>query len=79
MGCKYHGHGSSEPGHLSSDMMKQFLPEQQRTERIVGAVKTVSNEVGRSMAQVAPAWLPPLPTRGGHPHYRGAKALAIAG
>jgi|GEM_PF-5543643 len=21
----------------------------------------------------------PLPTRGGHPHYRGAKALAIAG
>jgi Aldo/keto reductase family len=37
--------------------MKQFLPERQRTERIVGAVKSVSDEVGRSMAQVALAWL----------------------
>jgi aryl-alcohol dehydrogenase-like predicted oxidoreductase len=54
---KYHGHGSSEPGRMSGDMMKQFLPEQQRTERIVAAVKTVSAEVGRSMAQVALAWL----------------------
>jgi aryl-alcohol dehydrogenase-like predicted oxidoreductase len=54
---KYHGHGSSEPGRMSSDMMKQFLPEQQRTERIIAAVKTVSDEVGRSMAQVALAWL----------------------
>jgi aryl-alcohol dehydrogenase-like predicted oxidoreductase len=54
---KYHGRGSSEPGRMSSDMMKQFLPERQRTERIVAAVKTVSDEVGRSMAQVALAWL----------------------
>ena len=54
---KYHGQGSSEPGRLSSDMMKGFLPEQQRTDRIVAAVKTVSDEVGRSMAQVALAWL----------------------
>src|SRR2546423_3440340 len=54
---KYHGHGSSEPGRMSSDMMKQFLPEQQRAERIVSAVKTVSDEVGRSMAQVGLAWL----------------------
>ncbi len=54
---KYHGHGSSEPGRMSSDMMKQFLPEQQRTDRIVAAVKTVSDEIGRSMAQVALAWL----------------------
>jgi aryl-alcohol dehydrogenase-like predicted oxidoreductase len=60
---KYHGHGSSEPGRLSNDMMKGFLPEQQRTGRIVAAVKTVSDEVGRSMAQVALAWLryPPAP------------------
>ena len=42
---------------MSGDMMKEFLPEQQRTERIVSAVKTVSDEVGRSMAQVALAWL----------------------
>jgi aryl-alcohol dehydrogenase-like predicted oxidoreductase len=54
---KYHGHGSSEPGRMNGDMMKQFLPEQQRTERIIAAVKTVSDEVGRSMAQVALAWL----------------------
>lgn len=54
---KYHGHGSSEPGRLSSDMMKQFLPEPQRTDRIMVAVKTVSDEIGRSLAQVALAWL----------------------
>ena len=54
---KYHGHGSSEPGRMSSDMMKGFMPEQQRAERIVAAVKTVSDEIGRSMAQVALAWL----------------------
>lgn len=54
---KYHGHGSSEPGRMSGDMMKQFLPEQQRTDRIVAAVKTVSDEIDRSMAQVALAWL----------------------
>ena len=54
---KYHGHGSSEPGRMNGDMMKQFLPEEQRTERIIAAVKTVSDEVGRSMAQIALAWL----------------------
>ncbi len=54
---KYHGHGSSEPGRMSADSMKQFLPEQQRADRIVAAVKTVSDETGRSMAQVALAWL----------------------
>jgi aryl-alcohol dehydrogenase-like predicted oxidoreductase len=54
---KYHGHGSSEQGRMSGDMMKDFLPEQQRTDRVVAAVKTVSDEIGRSMAQVALAWL----------------------
>ncbi len=54
---KYHGHGSSEPGRMSSDMMKEFMPEQQRTDRIVAAVKTVSDATGRSMAQVALVWL----------------------
>ncbi len=54
---KYHGQGSSEPGRMSSDMMKEYMPEQQRTDRIVAAVKTVSDEIGRSMAQVALAWL----------------------
>jgi aryl-alcohol dehydrogenase-like predicted oxidoreductase len=54
---KYHGHGSSEPGRMSTDMLKNFMPEQQRTDPIVAAVKAVSDETGRSMAQVALAWL----------------------
>jgi aryl-alcohol dehydrogenase-like predicted oxidoreductase len=54
---KYHGRGSSEQGRMSTDAMKEFLPEQRRTDRIVAAVKTVSDQSGRSMAQVALAWL----------------------
>ena len=54
---KYHAGGSSEAGRFSSDMMKEFLPERERTERIVAAVKNVSGQVGRSMSQVALAWL----------------------
>jgi aryl-alcohol dehydrogenase-like predicted oxidoreductase len=54
---KYHGHESSEQGRLSSNMMKGFMPEQQLTDRVVAAVKTVSDQTGRSMAQVALAWL----------------------
>jgi aryl-alcohol dehydrogenase-like predicted oxidoreductase len=66
---KYHGHGSSEPGRMSHDTMKEFLPEQRRTGRIVAAVKTVSGEVGRSMAQVALAWL----------RYRSVPVIPIIG
>ncbi len=66
---KYHGHGSSEPGRMSSERMKQFLPEQERTDRIVAAVKAVSDEIGRSMAQVALAWL----------RYRPAPVIPIIG
>jgi aryl-alcohol dehydrogenase-like predicted oxidoreductase len=54
---KYHGHGTAESGRMNSDMMKDFMPEKQRTDRIVAAVKAVSDETGRSMAQVALAWL----------------------
>lgn len=54
---KYHGHGSSTEGRMTSDMMKGFLPEAQRSERVVGAVKSVADATGRSMAQVALAWL----------------------
>jgi len=54
---KYHGHGSSEPGRMSSNMMKDFMPEQQRTDCVVAAIKTVSDQAGRSVAQVALAWL----------------------
>jgi aryl-alcohol dehydrogenase-like predicted oxidoreductase len=54
---KYHGHGASEQGRMNSDMLKDFMPERVRTERIVAAVKSVSDETGRGMAQVALAWL----------------------
>jgi aryl-alcohol dehydrogenase-like predicted oxidoreductase len=57
---KYHAHASSEasagPGRLNNDMAKDFMPERERTERIVAALKTVSDETGRSIAQVALAW-----------------------
>jgi aryl-alcohol dehydrogenase-like predicted oxidoreductase len=66
---KYHGHGSSEQARLSSDMAKDFMPEQQRMDRIVPAVKTVSDETGRSMAQVALAWL----------RYRSVPVIPIIG
>src|ERR1700730_11938491 len=54
---KYHGHGSNEQGRMNSEMMKDFMPEQQRTDRIVAAVKAVSEQTGHGMAQVALAWL----------------------
>jgi aryl-alcohol dehydrogenase-like predicted oxidoreductase len=54
---KYHGHGSSEQGRMNSEMAKDFMPEQKRAERVVAAVKAVSDQTGRSMAQVALAWL----------------------
>jgi aryl-alcohol dehydrogenase-like predicted oxidoreductase len=58
---KYHGQVSSdqkgEPGRMSGEMMKDFLPEQQRADRVVAAVKSVADEAGRSLAQVALAWL----------------------
>jgi aryl-alcohol dehydrogenase-like predicted oxidoreductase len=42
---------------MNSEMMKGFLPEKERTDRIVAAARIVSDETGRSMAQVALAWL----------------------
>jgi aryl-alcohol dehydrogenase-like predicted oxidoreductase len=54
---KYHGHGSSEKGRMTSDMLKDFMPEQHLTNRVVDAVKSVSDQLGRGMAQVALAWL----------------------
>ena len=54
---KYHGQISSEQARLSSDMLKDFRPDQQRADRVVAALKQISGEVGRSMAQVALAWL----------------------
>ncbi len=75
---KYHGHGSSEPGRMSSDMMKDFMPEQQRTDRVVAAVKTVSDET-RPQHGAGGAGVASLPPRAGHPHHRRAKAFSVAG
>jgi aryl-alcohol dehydrogenase-like predicted oxidoreductase len=66
---KYHGNGSSEADRMNSDMMKGFMPDQQRAARVVAAVKTVSAQVGRSIAQVALAWL----------RYRSVPVIAILG
>ena len=54
---------------MSSDMLKDFMPEQLRSARVVAAVKKVSNDTGRSMAQVALAWL----------RYRSAPVIPIIG
>ena len=42
---------------MTHEGMKEFLPEEQRTVPIISAVKSVSEQTGRSMAQVALAWL----------------------
>jgi aryl-alcohol dehydrogenase-like predicted oxidoreductase len=54
---KYHGEGKPDGGRMSTEGMKAFLPEAQRAATIVAAVKFVSQQVGRSLAQVALAWL----------------------
>jgi aryl-alcohol dehydrogenase-like predicted oxidoreductase len=54
---KYHGEGKADEARMSKEEMKEFLPEQQRAARIISAVKSVSAQVGCSMAQVALAWL----------------------
>ena len=62
---KYHGQRTSdqkgEQGRMSDEMMKDFLPEQQRADRVVAAVKTVADQVDRSLAQVSLAWLQSRP------------------
>jgi aryl-alcohol dehydrogenase-like predicted oxidoreductase len=61
---KYHGkssQGGGESGGGSSRFaeaqMKQFMPEDQLARRVIEAAKTVSEQVGRSVAQVALAWM----------------------
>jgi aryl-alcohol dehydrogenase-like predicted oxidoreductase len=66
---KYHGHGSSEQGRMNGDTMKDFMPEQKRTDRVVAAVKAVADQTDRSMAQVALAWL----------RYRSVPVIPIIG
>jgi len=53
---KYHA-GSAGNGRYSTEMMKGFLHSGERPDRIVAALNKVSQQVGRSSAQVALAWL----------------------
>ncbi len=54
---KYHGEGKAEGARMTNEGMKDFFPEEQRAAPIISAVKSVSEQTGGSMAQVALAWL----------------------
>ncbi|QOY89401.1 aldo/keto reductase [Paludibaculum fermentans] len=57
---KYHGGGALD-GRMNHEMMKDFQPAGVDTDGVVAAVKSVAEEVGQSMAQVALAWLQSRP------------------
>jgi aryl-alcohol dehydrogenase-like predicted oxidoreductase len=54
---KYQGGAAAKDARYSSDMMKQWQSAGERTDRIVAAVRQVSQQTGRSAAQIAIAWL----------------------
>ncbi|HZV88751.1 MAG TPA: aldo/keto reductase, partial [Candidatus Binatus sp.] len=55
---KYHGEGKPDGGRMTNGEVKAFYPErEQRAALMISAVKSVSEQTGRSMAQVALAWL----------------------
>ena len=54
---KYHVEGKAEGARMTNQEMKDFFPEEQRWAPVVSAVKSVSEQTGRSMAQVALSWL----------------------
>jgi aryl-alcohol dehydrogenase-like predicted oxidoreductase len=59
---KYHGDGKAEGGRMSRTEMQEFLPDRERTQRIITVLKSVAEQTGRSMPQVALAWLRQRPT-----------------
>jgi aryl-alcohol dehydrogenase-like predicted oxidoreductase len=54
---KYHSKKGAGDARYSSEMTKGFLRTGERPDRIVAALEKVSQQVGRSVAQVALAWL----------------------
>jgi aryl-alcohol dehydrogenase-like predicted oxidoreductase len=52
---KYHGGGAAAEGRYSTD--KSFMRTGERADRVVAALHKISQQVGRSSAQVALAWL----------------------
>jgi hypothetical protein len=73
---RYHGHGSQESGRISSEIMKQFLPEQERSDRIIATVKAVSDGRQHGANGAGLGWVRP---GAGHPHNRRKKAFSVAG
>lgn len=65
---KYHS-GAGGEGRYSVESTKPFLRTGERPDRVVSALKKVSQQVGRSPAQVALAWL----------RYRGIPVIPIVG
>jgi aryl-alcohol dehydrogenase-like predicted oxidoreductase len=49
--------GDAGDARYSNEMMKGWLPDQERTARVISALEKLSNETGRSKAQIALAWL----------------------
>jgi aryl-alcohol dehydrogenase-like predicted oxidoreductase len=66
---KYNSGKSASDGRYATEMMQSFLPDPGRQERVVAAVRKVSEETGRSLAQVALAWL----------RYRDVPVIPIVG
>lgn len=54
---KYQGGSQAQEARYNNDMMKHMQATGERTDRIVAAVKQVSQQTGRSPAQIAIAWL----------------------
>src|ERR1700737_4924687 len=55
---KYHGEGKPDGGRMTNEGVKAFYPEGEKPGApMILAVKSVSEQTGRSMAQVALAWL----------------------
>ena len=66
---KYH-FGAKEGGsRLDGEGSRQFMPNAQLAERVVAAQQTVAKQTGRSLAQIALAWL----------RYRGLPVIPIIG
>jgi aryl-alcohol dehydrogenase-like predicted oxidoreductase len=61
--------GEATDGRYSTEMMKSWLPEPNRTARIIEALENVSKQTGRSKAQIALAWL----------RYRPVPVISIIG
>jgi aryl-alcohol dehydrogenase-like predicted oxidoreductase len=49
--------GNAQDARYSTEMMQQWIPDKDRTARVLDALQSVSKQTGRSKAQIALAWL----------------------